>query len=187
MEKKEVKRIKISAYNHAWQIENKIYAIGNLKLPVPISITEVAYFGIIAAVILVLSILIKPLAYIPAIIRFAIFPFLLTKFLLKKKLDGKAPQKYFMGWLQYLATKNDYIERFSTVSKNKNKSVKIRWQCNRGNSRVLFPDTPPKPKIKFIKRIKKKGQNYESGEVCFYEVSTDKYDDKEVKRVRMSN
>ncbi len=133
------KRIYINAYNNAWNVEKKIYAIQNFRLPVPVSLIEAVYFVLIVAIIVILGTIFKGFTKIPSILRFIVLPYFLTKFLVRKKLDGKSPQKYFITWLKYVIKKNIYIERFSEVNKTKDDKIKIDWQCSRGNSRVLFP------------------------------------------------
>ena len=44
----EPKKINLRSYNKVWKIENRIYAIQNIVLPVPVSPREVLYFFIIA-------------------------------------------------------------------------------------------------------------------------------------------
>lgn len=127
------KKIRISSYNKVWKIENRIYAIQNIALPVPVKPREVLYFFVIFAIMLLLNLLIPGIRYVPTILKFVVVPFLLSQFLLKKKLDGKMPQKYLYSWLIYIFTKNQYIERFKEIPDNKDNKIKISWVCSRGN------------------------------------------------------
>lgn len=126
----EPKKITLRSYNKVWKIENRIYAIQNIVLPVPVSPREILYFFIIAFIMLSLSFLIPPIKVLPSILRFAVIPFSISQFLLKKKLDGKMPHKYFISWINYIFTKNQYIERFKSYDRN-NSNMKIIWLCSK--------------------------------------------------------
>jgi hypothetical protein len=127
----ENKKINIRSYNKVWEIENRIYAIQNIVLPVPLKPREVLYFFVIAAVIFILSVVIPGFSHIPSVLRYLVTPFALTQFFLKKKLDGKMPQKYFISWLGYLFTKNQYIERFQAYPQHQGK-IRLNWMCSQG-------------------------------------------------------
>lgn len=126
----EQKKINLRSYNKVWKIENRIYAIQNIVLPVPVSPREVLYFFIIAFIMLVLSFLIPPFKIIPSVLRFIAIPFGTSQFLLKKKLDGKMPHKYMVSWVNYMLTKEQYIERFSLYNYN-TANTKIVWLCSK--------------------------------------------------------
>ncbi|WP_314025049.1 TcpE family conjugal transfer membrane protein [Filifactor alocis] len=126
----EQKKINLRSYNKVWKIENRIYAIQNIVLPVPVSPREVLYFFIVAFIMLLLSFLIPPLKIIPSILRFIAVPFGISQFLLKKKLDGKMPHKYMVSWVNYMLTKEQYIERFSSYNRN-TANTKIVWLCSK--------------------------------------------------------
>ncbi|WP_101698699.1 TcpE family conjugal transfer membrane protein [Clostridium minihomine] len=125
------KKIIIRSYKGAWKIENKIYAIQNIVLPVPINPREIGYFLAVAFSVWIFSNIIPFFEHIPVPLRYLVFPYAMTKFLLKKKLDGKMPQKYFWDWIKYIFTKHKYIERFEANSQT-NKKLRISWMCSRG-------------------------------------------------------
>lgn len=125
-------RITIHAYNKAWKIENRIYAIQNLVLPVPVSPRAVLFFSIFFVTIWLLCKFITPLQAIPFPLRGVILPVLLTSFCLKVKLDGHSPQKYFLGVIQYVSTRNRYIEHFKQHTTPTN-CIRLCWICSRGN------------------------------------------------------
>jgi hypothetical protein len=79
---------------------------------------------------LVLSFLIPPFKIIPSVLRFIAIPFGASQFLLKKKLDGKMPHKYMVSWVNYMLTKEQYIERFSLYNYN-TANTKIVWLCSK--------------------------------------------------------
>lgn len=124
----ENKTIKVYSYNKVWKIENKIYAIQNIVLPVPILPRELFYFLGVAGFFFVLSNIFPFLLIIPTILRFIFAPYFITKFLLKKKLDGKTPQNYILGLIKYYFRKNTYVERFQDKNKQQ-KNIKLDWFC----------------------------------------------------------
>lgn len=126
----EKRSIIIYSYNKVWNIENRIYSIQNLTLPVPIKPRELFYFLTVAAVIFILSNLFSFLLMVPVILRYVIFPYLMTQFLLKKKLDGKAPQKYLIGVILYYIKRYAYIERFQErTMRAKSEKISLSWYC----------------------------------------------------------
>lgn len=129
----EVKRVPIRSYNKVWKIEDRIYAIQNIVLPVPVSPRQVGYFLLIAGVIFVVSMLLPLFSVLPSVIRFIAIPVALTQFLLKKKLDGKMPQRYFTAWLRYQYTRNQYIERFQEHPSKGLEKMRVDWCCTRGS------------------------------------------------------
>lgn len=128
-------RVSIRSYNKVWKIENKIYAIQNIVLPVPISPRAVIFFILIAGIMLLLSAFIPALNRVPSVLRLGAFPFGMTQFLLKKKLDGKMPHKYFVAWLKHISSRDAYIERFSSYPVGRDARYSLSWQTGRGNWR----------------------------------------------------
>ena len=128
----ENKTIRVYSYNKVWKIENKIYAIQNVVLPVPILPRQLFYFLGVAGFFFILSNIFTFLLIIPPILRFVIAPYFLTNFLLKKKLDGKTPQNYVLGLLKYYFSKNNYVERFQNRNKKK-KHINLDWYCGYKN------------------------------------------------------
>lgn len=121
------KRIHIRSYNKVWKIENKIYAIQNFVLPIPIAPKELGYYGLTVFSLLLLGVLIPPVALIPWPLKFLIIPVFLTQFLLKKKLDGKAPHKYIVALIKYLIKKPMYVERFAEHQILKKEKISLNW------------------------------------------------------------
>ena len=129
----ETRRVQIRAYNKVWKIENRIYAIQNIVLPVPVSPRELGYFALAAGLFHFLGVLLPLFSHIPGVLRYIMLPLLTTQFLLKKKLDGKLPLKYFAAWVRDLASGSRYIERFQRRSGGENASFRLRWVCSRGD------------------------------------------------------
>lgn len=128
-------KITILSYSKVWKVEKKIYAIHNLVLPAPVSFGQLGYWGIFILVMLVLSHLSPIINGIPTIVRFILIPYLLTDLFLKRKLDGKSPQKFFVDYMRYLLDKNTYIERFHKERVHrKEENITINWNCSKGSN-----------------------------------------------------
>jgi len=123
-------RIIIKSYSKAWKIENRIYSVGNIKLPRPISPRQLLYFAVVALVIFILSQILPFLKLIPTPIRYAILPIFITWFVNKKKLDGKNPFKFFGKLIIHLFTKGLFIERFTQRNPRENAEIKLNWWCS---------------------------------------------------------
>ena len=127
-------RTTVYSYPKAWKLENKIYAIGNYKLIVPLYPRQILYFVTVLLCMLGLSEL-PPVSSVPWVIRFVVIPFVVGNYLLKKKLDGKSPVKYFLSWLQFCSQRGRYLERFCLCPTKKAKE-NIRWYCVRGTKKL---------------------------------------------------
>ena len=128
-------RITIRSHNKVWQIENRVYAVGNWKLPMPISPKAIFFFGAAALLMRGLSMAFDAVAALPPMLRYGIIPYAAAQFFLKIKLDGKAPHKYFIAWLKWLASHGEYIERFNSYPGGRTDRYKLEWQISRGNWR----------------------------------------------------
>lgn len=124
-------RIKIYSYGKVWRIERKIYSLGNITLPFAVNPSEaLSFFGALIVISLLIKI-ISPLAALPAVIRFFLLPYIITRYLMKKKLDGKNPVMYLAGLLGYWITEsNTYIEGFRKY-RDEEQVIKQNWRCSR--------------------------------------------------------
>ena len=129
-------RIRIYSYSKVWNTESRIYAIHSVVLPVPVKPRELLYFFIVAVVVLILSSIIPFFSVIPVVVRFLAIPYLAMKFLVKKKLDGKAPQKYFIGYIKHAVTSKMYAERFKMRSGKMKDTIKVNWLCGMREKRL---------------------------------------------------
>lgn len=133
----ENKKIKLYSYSKVWTVEKKIYAIQNIVLPVPIKPYALLSFGGGIVFMLLVGKLIPAIAAIPSIIRFAIIPYGISNYFMKKKLDGKNPIKYFVGCIRYLIKdRNVFLEGFTEHSNYaETAKVKLNWSCSQGFSK----------------------------------------------------
>ena len=133
MEKEEPKKIAIYSYSRVWRVEKKIYAIQNLVLPVPVDPWQLLYFGITWCVFNVIFGVLPGFKSITVVIRSLLVPYLISKFLLTKKLDGKNPLRYFADIVRYLFTEQGKVlEHFVTMPAH-GTTIKIKWDCSEGS------------------------------------------------------
>lgn len=118
------------SYSKLWSFEKKMYTLFDKPLWVPVSGREVGYFTVIIAAVYVLSRLVPLFRLLPPVIRYAAIPFLITQFLMKKKLDGKNPAAFFRDWVIFIFRKHDCIERFKRVDYPNNRKA-IRFNSHR--------------------------------------------------------
>ena len=122
--------VTIYAYPKVWKIENKIYSIMNFRFPAPVESRLAVYALVLFGISYVLSNLIPALRAIPAVLRYLIFPGCIGMFLMKMKLDGKMPQRYFVSLLQYIGQLGRCCTRFESCPV-KQPAVKLDWYCGR--------------------------------------------------------
>lgn len=108
----------------------KIYAFQNIVLPFPIAPYEVLEFLAVVGAMLVMGRIFPILNNIPVVLRYGMLPYVTVKYLMKVKLDGKNPVKYFCGYLRFLFTRKEYIERFR-ICRDHGVTVRINWNCGR--------------------------------------------------------
>lgn len=128
--------VKIYSYKKVWKVEKKIYAFQNIKLPFPINPYEALEFLAVAAAVFVAGMLIPPLEKIPAVIRMIGFPYLVKNYLMKKKLDGKNPIKYFWGCFLYFFTMKGRFLQGLREQPEKQNVIRLTWDCSMGTMRT---------------------------------------------------
>ena len=120
MDQGEEKKITIINYNKIYEVEPKMYSLGNIKFytllpPIPI---YTALVFISTLVIIVILNLIIPIP-LPGTIKFLLVPYLVTKKIRVTKKDGKNIGRYLKSHIPYLLTKNKTYERFKPTEKIK--------------------------------------------------------------------
>lgn len=125
----------LKSYASVWKVETKIYAIGNIRLPLPVSPVDTGYFLLVLGVVLILGLLVPLFALVPAVPRLLILPYLGMVFLRRKKLDGKNPLRFAASYLRYLPRKGKQFELFqNTAPKKPAAKQKIIWTCGARNT-----------------------------------------------------
>ena len=134
----EQNKLTVYSHNKVWRIEQKFYSVGKYVFDIPIPVKDAAYFGLLFGIMYILHITIPLIAAIPGVIKFALFPFGLSQFLLKMKLDGKPPHKFVAAWFRHVATGSTYVERFAAYPAAEGQRVRLTWLCSRGNGEEDF-------------------------------------------------
>lgn len=130
MEEKESEKIQIYSYAKVWSLEHSIYSIGNVNLPIPVHPYDVLYFVIALVLVTMLGRFLQAFNLLPGIIRYFIFPYLISVFLRKKKLDGKSPIKYFIAYIKYqLCEQGRYFEHFKSFP-DRATTYQLKWICS---------------------------------------------------------
>ena len=111
-------RIILRTYGNVWKFQRKIYSIDKIRLIVPIDPQELGYFIVGVGMTTVFFKILPFLNSIPVMIRYGLIPFVIMKFLTKKKLDGKLPHKFLYGYLKYKIEPKEYA-RFMPVARYK--------------------------------------------------------------------
>lgn len=125
------KKITIYSYMKVWNVEKKIYNIGNFVLPVPVELWSAVYCLFAFLGICVLQKAFPIITVVPAIIRLGFVPYGIMYILRKKKLDGKNPVRYFIGLTGYLCDRKSYTERFAKHMSGKER-IMLDWNCSVG-------------------------------------------------------
>lgn len=129
-EKGKSERIQIYSYSKVWNIEHRIYSIGNINLPVPVQPYNALYFVLSCGFVVALCRLLPIISLLPGVIRYFVFPYAITVFLRKKKLDGKNPIKYFIAYIKYqLFERGRYFEHFKSFS-DRATTYQLKWICS---------------------------------------------------------
>ena len=125
-------KITLYSYHKIWKIEKKIYAIQNIVLPIPIDPWELLYFGATWVVCNVIFGLLPGVSNIPVMIRSIMLPFAISKFLMTKKLDGKNPLRYMLGFITFLFVEQGKSVEFFQTTPDKEATIKLTWNCSEG-------------------------------------------------------
>lgn len=129
----ESKRLKIYSYKKVWKVEKKIYSFGNLKLPIPLNPYDLLAYAAVAVIVLVIGKIFPVFNHIPAILRYIVLPYLVAKYFMTIRLDGKNPVMFLLGCARYALTmKGSYIQNFRRYPEMKTKKILLNWKCSMG-------------------------------------------------------
>lgn len=92
---------KIRSYTNIWNVEKVLYSINDLKLPFPVTYTQMAWM--VASVIFVIMFgNIPPFCFIENVfIKYLVVPVGVTWFMSKKTFDGKKPYAFLKSVFSY--------------------------------------------------------------------------------------
>lgn len=93
---------KIRSYSSIWSVEKVIYAISDMRLPFPITFSQMAWFVACEFAVLALGEL-PPLSMIDgALLKYFGIPAGITWFMSQKTWDGKKPFSFVKSYTAYL-------------------------------------------------------------------------------------
>lgn len=93
---------KIRSYSSIWSVEKVIYAINDMRLPFPITFSQMAWFVACEFAVLALGEL-PPLSMIDgALLKYFGIPICVAWFMSQKTWDGKKPFSFIKSYTAYL-------------------------------------------------------------------------------------
>lgn len=91
----------IRIYNHVFRIEKTVYSIQGVSLPIPVSYRQLIFFVGTMMIMICLN-RFPPVSWIDYhLIKFVGIPFLVAWFFTRKTLDGKAPHRFILRYIEY--------------------------------------------------------------------------------------
>lgn len=91
--------ITVSNYTKIWNLDFVAYAFEGKKLPFPVNLRAMVTFMVCAFIFHIIG---KIFVFIPPGYKYIFLPGVLTWFIVKQKLDGKAPHKWLLGMVYYI-------------------------------------------------------------------------------------
>lgn len=93
---------KVRSYTSIWNVEKVIYAVNDMKLPIPLTFTQIKWLVVSFMAVLVFN-QVPPLSFIEnPLIKFIAFPILVTWFMSQKSFDDKKPFSFLGSVISYL-------------------------------------------------------------------------------------
>lgn len=101
---------KVRSYTSIWNVEKVIYAVNDMKLPIPLTFTQIKWLVVSFMGMLVFS-QAPPFSWIEnPLIKFVAFPILVTWFMSQKSFDEKKPFSFLGSVMTYLfRAKKTYV------------------------------------------------------------------------------
>ena len=107
-----MKQIRI--YNHVFRIEKTVYSIQGIPLPIPVSYRQMLFF-VGTAMLMILLNPFPPISWIEYhLIKFVGIPFIVAWFFTRKTLDGKAPHRFILRYVEYKLSPH-YFARYKPI------------------------------------------------------------------------
>lgn len=92
---------KIKSYSNIWTVEKVIYAVNDLKLPFPVTLSQMAFFVCFVLGMVVLGNM-PPLMFVEnVLLKYLVIPVGLTVLMSKKTFDGKKPLGFLRSVICY--------------------------------------------------------------------------------------
>lgn len=106
----------IRVYNQVFRIEKTVYSIQGINLPLPISYRQLAFF-VGTLVIMVILNKFPPISWIDYfLIKFVGIPVIAAWFFTRKTLDGKAPHRFILRYIEHLFSAHHFA-RYKELEK----------------------------------------------------------------------
>ncbi|RAL27035.1 TcpE family conjugal transfer membrane protein [Thermoflavimicrobium daqui] len=110
----------IRVYNQVFRIEKTVYSIQGIHLPQPVSYRQLAFFVGTLLVMIILNAF-PPMNMIDLfLVKFIGIPFLVAWFFTRKTLDGKAPHRFIIRYLEHRLN-SQHFARYKNLEKQANK------------------------------------------------------------------
>ena len=91
---------KTKSYTRIWKVEKILYAINDMKLPFPMTFSQMAWFSITMLSMIFFGEMI-PLIWLPKAIRYIGMPVFAAWFMSQKTFDGKKPYGFILSVIRY--------------------------------------------------------------------------------------
>lgn len=117
----------VRSYAGIWTMPLKIYAIEKTKLIIPVGIWDALFFVVWELIFLMIDFFVPMFKSVPISVKFVLLPYVLMKFMMFVKLEGKQPHKYFYDLLIFsiFPKKYEYFEPSKELKKISFKNSKI--------------------------------------------------------------
>ena len=93
--------MRIKTYTNIWRIEGVLYSLYDIKLPVPITYTQIGYL-VLSFLFIVMFSDTFPLSIINnPLLKYLVIPIGFAWFMSKKTFDGKKPYKFIISFTKY--------------------------------------------------------------------------------------
>ncbi|HYG60255.1 MAG TPA: conjugal transfer protein [Symbiobacteriaceae bacterium] len=96
-------RVRLRTYQKVWVQERVLYQIERVRLPFPISFTQMGVFGAALIAMAVLARLVPSLTAASPVLRYLVIPAAAAWVLTRQRLDGKPLHRWFITMIQYAA------------------------------------------------------------------------------------
>lgn len=110
----------IRVYNQVFRIEKTVYSIQGISLPLPVSYRQMAFFAVTLLIMIILH-KFPPFSFIDFyLIKFVGIPAIVAWFFTRKTLDGKAPHRFMLRYLEHLFS-GHHFARYKEIEQPKRK------------------------------------------------------------------
>ncbi|MFC7443210.1 TcpE family conjugal transfer membrane protein [Laceyella putida] len=110
----------IRVYNQVFRIEKTVYSIQGVNLPLPVSYRQMAFF-VGTLIIMVILNRFPPISWVDYfLVKFIGIPALVAWFFTRKTLDGKAPHRFILRYLEHFFAPHQFA-RYQEIERPKQK------------------------------------------------------------------